>query len=96
VSTASSTTYELLALGTPIVSIPVVDNQEPIATALRTRNTAIVLEQEDEDAFRRAIETYVIDPQLRREYRKRGRTLVDGAGSERTVAKILSIADGER
>ena len=29
VTTASTTTYELLALGTPIISIPVADNQEP-------------------------------------------------------------------
>lgn len=41
VSTAN-TTYELLALGTPFVSVPVVANQESIAGALRERDTASV------------------------------------------------------
>ena len=34
VTTASTTTYELLAVGTPIISVPVVDNQTQIAAAL--------------------------------------------------------------
>jgi spore coat polysaccharide biosynthesis predicted glycosyltransferase SpsG len=94
VSTSSSTTYELLAMGTPIVSIPVADNQEPIATALCERDAATVLEREaGEDAFRGAIEEYVTNRTLRRKRRDRGCELVDGRGTERVYAELLSLLD---
>lgn len=94
VSTASTTTYELLALGTPIVSIPVADNQVPIAAELRKRDAATVLERENsKGSFRDAIEEYVGDFELRRERRRRGRELVDADGVERAVAEVLSIIE---
>lgn len=92
VSTASSTTYELLALGTPIVSIPVVDNQEPIAAALDDRDAGEVLQRGDGDgAFRSAIERYINRVELRRRRRRIGRELVDGEGTERIAAAITEI-----
>ncbi len=95
VSTASSTTYELLALGTPIVSIPTVDNQEPIASALRQRDAATVLQRgADEVAFRRAVKNYIDNSELRLKHRQRGRKLVDGKGCERVAAELLSTPDG--
>lgn len=94
VSTASSTTYELLALGTPIVSIPIVDNQEPIAAALRRRDAAAVLHRGDGmEAFRSAIQEYMREPELRRRRRRDGRTLVDGGGAERIAATISEMRD---
>ena len=94
VSTASSTTYELLALGTPIVSIPIVDNQEPIAAALRRRDAATVLERGDGvEAFRSAIQEYMREPELRRRRRRDGQTLVDGGGAERIAATISEMRD---
>lgn len=93
VSTASSTTYELLALGTPIVSIPVADNQELIASAIRDRDAAIVIDGEDgEKMIRRALEKYMNDAGLRRKRQKRGKTLVDGDGTERVVTELILIA----
>jgi len=92
VSTSSSTTYELLALGTPTVSIPVADNQESIASALREHDAATVLKRgAGKDAFRGAIEEYVTNPTLRRKHRERGRELVDGRGTERIYAELLSL-----
>jgi spore coat polysaccharide biosynthesis predicted glycosyltransferase SpsG len=92
VSTASSTTYELLALGTPLVSIPVVDNQEPIATALRKRDAATVLQHGDgEAAFRSAVSSYLRNAELRRSRQQVGRRLVDGSGTERVAAVITDI-----
>jgi len=97
VSTSSSTTYELLALGTPIVSQPVADNQEPIANALRERDAAIVLDREDGiSEFRRAIERYVTDATLRRKRQNLGCELVDGRGTERVCAELLSLGDDNR
>jgi len=94
VSTASSTTYELLALGTPIVSAPVADNQDPIATALRTRDAAAVLERgAGKSAFRRAIEEYVTDPSFRRKRRELGQNLVDGRGAERVANVMCDVVE---
>jgi UDP-2,4-diacetamido-2,4,6-trideoxy-beta-L-altropyranose hydrolase len=94
VSTASSTTYELLGLGTPIVSIPVADNQEPIAAALQDRDLATVLRREAKsDEIREAIRAYVNRPELRRNRRERGRNLVDGRGAERIAGLMTDIAE---
>jgi UDP-2,4-diacetamido-2,4,6-trideoxy-beta-L-altropyranose hydrolase len=96
VSTSSSTTYELLALGTPIISIPVVDNQEPIAEALRNRDAATVLEQNPEqNDIRQAIRKYVTSSALRQKRRERGRELVDGRGAKRLCPKLLSLAEND-
>jgi UDP-2,4-diacetamido-2,4,6-trideoxy-beta-L-altropyranose hydrolase len=92
VSTASSTTYELLALGTPIVSIPVADNQEPIASALRDREAATVLTQESEKGgFRNAIVEYMRNSELRRGRQSYGRELIDGRGTERVADAIAKV-----
>jgi UDP-2,4-diacetamido-2,4,6-trideoxy-beta-L-altropyranose hydrolase len=92
VSTASSTTYELLALETPIVSIPVADNQEPIASALRDREAATVLTQEsEEDEFRKAITEYMRNSELRHRRRLYGREVIDGRGTKRVADAIAKV-----
>lgn len=93
VATSSTTTYELLALGTPIVSVPVVENQRMIADALRTRDLATVIEKTaGERGFREAIETYVEGPDLRRRRYRTGRHLVDGRGATRVYEEVLSAS----
>jgi len=93
VSTASSTTYELLALGTPPVSIPVVADQQPIATALQDRNLGVVLENNpDRDAFRDGIDKYMIRSSLRHERYECGRDLVDGHGATRVADAVHRLA----
>lgn len=94
VCTSSSTTYELMALGTPMVSIPIADNQKPIAEALRERSVATVLEHPAEtDAFRQAIGESLSSPQLRRERRELGRELVDGQGTIRVTDAVYEVVD---
>lgn len=96
VSTASSTTYELLGLGTPIISIPVVDNQELIADALRNRSAATILEREAEkEEFCGAAREYESSPELRRKRQVIGQQLVDGQGAERTWSDILSVVEND-
>ncbi|MDL0132503.1 UDP-2,4-diacetamido-2,4,6-trideoxy-beta-L-altropyranose hydrolase [Halobacterium salinarum] len=96
VSTASSTTYELLGLGTPIISIPVVDNQELIADALRDRSAATVLERgAGKEELRKAVREYKSNSVLRRERRAIGQQLVDGRGAERTCSEILSVVEND-
>lgn len=89
VSTASTTTYELLALGTPIVSLPVVENQERIASVLDERDLATVLSRtQTTEKISGAIAEYVSDSSLRRTRRDNGRALVDGRGSRRVANRI--------
>jgi len=90
VSTASSSTYELMALGTPIISVPVANNQRLIAAALQEREAATVLERgPDEEAFHEAIDDYVMNGELRYKRRERGRELVDGQGVVWTADRVL-------
>jgi len=92
VTTASSTTFELFALGTPGVIKPVVDHQERIADEIADRDLGIVLDRDaGTDAFRRAIERYVTDPSLREEKQAAGRALVDGRGGVRVVDVITDL-----
>ena len=94
VSTASSTTYELLALGTPLVVVPIAENQTPIATALREHDAAAVLDREaGSGAFRQAIEIYQSNAMLRRDRRERGRGVVDGQGVERVGDAISEVVE---
>ncbi|WP_050033585.1 PseG/SpsG family protein [Halorubrum halophilum] len=89
VTTASTTTYELLALGTPIVSVPVIDNQELIAEALRQQNLAIVLSRDAEcRSFRTAIEKYCSDSSLRHARQNTGQELITGNGIKRVANMI--------
>jgi spore coat polysaccharide biosynthesis predicted glycosyltransferase SpsG len=86
VTTASTTTYELLALGTPIVSVPVIDNQELIADALNKKNLAIVLNRNAEcRSFQTAIEKYCSDSSLRHARQNTGRELITGNGVKRVA-----------
>lgn len=95
VSTASTATYELLALGTPLVSIPVVDNQELIAATLHKRDAAVVIQcGNNKIEFRSAVEMYIDNPELRLKRRQQGRKLVDGKGSKRLAVEVFSIAEG--
>lgn len=95
ITTASTTTYELLALGTPIVSIPVVDNQNKIAQALREMGLATVLNRgAEKEAFRVAIESYLVDDEFRNERRHLGRSLVDGQGTVRVTNVVHTLSCG--
>lgn len=92
VCTASSTTYELLALGTPIVCCPVVANQELIAEALGERDMAIVIDRNSESSpFRKGIERCVEDSPLRQRLFEKGRVIIDGRGTERTTDALLEL-----
>jgi len=96
VSTASSTTYELLALGTPIVSIPVTDDQIRLGKALRKRDLATVLEGAVQaETITEAVQEYTIDPEMRRTRKSRGRELVDSKGVERVFSTMVRVQNTE-
>lgn len=94
VCTASSTTYELLALGTPFICCPIIENQQRIAATVRDRDLATVVPRTDiEASVAAAVAQYVTDPDCRRSRRAAGRELVDGRGVYRVAAAIERIAD---
>ncbi len=93
VSTASSTVYELFALGTPIVCQPVAKNQQPIAETLRDQDVATVVNQEDGRlGFQRAIEQYILNTNLRKTRCEFGRELVDTGGVARIYDEIIGMS----
>jgi spore coat polysaccharide biosynthesis predicted glycosyltransferase SpsG len=93
VSTSSSTTYELLALGTPIISVPVADNQKPIAAALQKHDIATVHNCiEGRKKLQNTIEEYITDDKRLYERRKGGEKLVDCKGAERITECIIGLA----
>ena len=48
ISSSGSIVWEFAVLGTPLIVIPIADNQEPIAEELSIRKSAVVLKKEDE------------------------------------------------
>ena len=93
VCTASSTTYELLALGTPFVCCPIIENQRKIAATLRERDLATVVSSDGiEVSAASAVEQYVADSQRRRRRRDAGLELVDGRGVDRVASAVERAA----
>ncbi|KAB7519450.1 UDP-2,4-diacetamido-2,4,6-trideoxy-beta-L-altropyranose hydrolase [Halosegnis rubeus] len=92
VSACGSTIYELLALGTPIIGIPVVDNQEMIASSLRDMSLGTVVERtSSKRTIRKAVRELMTDSDQRRSYQVAGRQTVDGQGVERVTAELFSL-----
>ncbi|MGQ3330755.1 UDP-2,4-diacetamido-2,4,6-trideoxy-beta-L-altropyranose hydrolase [Halorubrum sp. FL23] len=93
VTTASTTTYELLALGIPMISVPVIENQELIAESLRARNLATVLDRNPKkEEISCAISRYFAENTLRKDRRDRGCDLIDGQGATRIVDVIVNMS----
>jgi UDP-2,4-diacetamido-2,4,6-trideoxy-beta-L-altropyranose hydrolase len=88
VSAAGSTTYELLAVGTPTIAIPQADNQEPIANTLADRGAIERVDSAAMETLPERIESLLSDADRRRELRKRGRELVDCRGTERIYRSV--------
>lgn len=88
VTASGSTTYELLALGTPMIAIPQADNQVPVATALADRGVAEHLPFDRFDDLHDHLVDLAADTDRRRQYSQRGRSLVDCRGAERLYEEI--------
>lgn len=94
IGACGSTTYELLALGTPLICCPVVANQQPIADALYGHEAATVLGSGiEQDELREAIRLYIMNAGLRKRRRDNGKRMIDGRGTDRVYRKIVSATD---
>ncbi len=88
-TTASSTVYECLTVGTPIIAAVVAANQRRIATKLASDGVAIVLDAPVGDRdLRGAVRTMVTRPSVCERFVTRGADLVDGGGAARVVEKL--------
>jgi UDP-2,4-diacetamido-2,4,6-trideoxy-beta-L-altropyranose hydrolase len=94
VSTAGSTCWELAWSGTPVVAIPIAENQKPIAERLDGLGAAVSLDpgaQGFQDQLKNTVAGLIATPGRRREMAEVGRHLVDGLGAERVVDVMLQV-----
>lgn len=95
VSACGTTSYELLALGTPFVGLVQAPNQRRVADGLREWEAALVVDDPTEPASVRDGVSELTEGDRRRRYRDRGRELVDAKGAERVYRSLLDVCRTE-
>ncbi|HVR63026.1 MAG TPA: UDP-2,4-diacetamido-2,4,6-trideoxy-beta-L-altropyranose hydrolase [Polyangia bacterium] len=97
IAAAGSTTWELLYMGVPTLSVIIADNQRAIARRLADDQVVGNLGWHADltpAAIARAVGALVTDEQRRAEMSSRGRALVDGRGAERVVQAMWQLREG--
>lgn len=95
-SAGGSTLYELCAMGVPVIAFSFAENQERLVQTFVKRGIAQYGGNYRTDGNRMiqntiaGLETLLEDENLRAEYCKKARTLVDGKGADRIAEAILS------
>lgn len=95
-SAGGSTLYELCAMGVPVIAFSFAENQERLVQTFVKRGIAQYGGNYRTDGNKMiqntiaGLETLLEDENLRAEYRKKARTLVDGKGADRIAEAILS------
>lgn len=95
-SAGGSTLYELCAVGVPVIAFSFAENQERLVQTFVKRGIAQYGGNYRTDGNKMiqntiaGLETLLEDKNLRTEYRKKARTLVDGKGAERIAEALLS------
>lgn len=95
-SAGGSTLYELCAVGVPVIAFSFAENQERLVQTFVKRGIAQYGGNYRTDGNKMiqntiaGLETLLEDENLRTEYRKKARTLVDGKGADRIAEALLS------
>lgn len=95
-SAGGSTLYELCAVGVPVIAFSFAENQEHLVQTFVKRGIAQYGGNYRADGNKMiqntiaGLETLLEDKNLRTEYRKKARTLVDGKGADRIAEAIIS------
>lgn len=95
-SAGGSTLYEFCAMGVPVIAFSFAENQERLVQTFVKRGIAQYGGNYRTDGNKMiqntiaGLETLLEDENLRTEYRKKARTLVDGKGAGRIAEAILS------
>jgi UDP-2,4-diacetamido-2,4,6-trideoxy-beta-L-altropyranose hydrolase len=101
VAAAGTTVLECLALGVPMVSVPIADNQLPVAAALMDKGLAVVVRDADPPKVAEATVRLLADPRRRAAMADEGQRIVDGRGAQRVAGAMrgallrLRVATGE-
>ena len=96
-SAGGSTLYELCAMGVPVIAFSFAENQERLVQTFVKRGIAQYggnYRTDGNKMIRNTIavlETLLEDENLRAEYRKKARTLVDGKGADRIAEAIQAL-----
>lgn len=96
-SAGGSTLYELCAMGVPVIAFSFAENQERLVQTFVKRGIAQYGGNYRTDGNKMiqntiaGLETLLEDKNLRTEYRKKARTLVDGKGAERIAEAIQAL-----
>lgn len=99
VLTASGVTAsEVACVGVPGVSVAIADNQAPIAAELARLGLFDVLElaAAGPDAIQAALERILVDDRRRADQVEAQREVVDGAGKDRVVSRLLALRASDR
>lgn len=95
-SAGGSTLYELCAMGVPVIAFSFAENQERLVQTFVKRGIAQYGGNYRTDGNKMiqntiaGLETLLEDENLRTEYRKKARALVDGKGADRIAEAIIS------
>ena len=93
VSAAGITSWELSFMALPRIVMVLSENQHPIAERLHAAGAAVNLGYHgplSPDTIARALTALLTAPRVRAEMAQRGRELVDGDGTDRVLAPLLS------
>lgn len=96
-SAGGSTLYELCAMGVPVIAFSFAENQERLVQTFVKRGIAQYGGNYRTDGNKMiqntiaGLETLLEDENLRTEYRKKARTLVDGKGADRIAEAIQAL-----
>lgn len=96
-SAGGSTLYELCAMGVPVIAFSFAENQERLVQTFVKRGIAQYGGNYRKDGNKMiqntiaGLETLLEDENLRTEYRKKARTLVDGKGADRIAEVIQAL-----
>jgi UDP-2,4-diacetamido-2,4,6-trideoxy-beta-L-altropyranose hydrolase len=94
VTAAGSTCWELALLQTPMILIPIAENQTPIAEALAAAGAASHLGWHADVTVQHladAVSDLAAAPHLRRELGTAAKTIVDGRGAARVVTQMKAL-----
>lgn len=98
VSAAGTTVWEAMALGVPVVTVAVADNQRPVIAGIERRGAGLSLGWHGDldlaDAAGR-IAALLASPERRAALAQKGRALVDGRGVHRVIDALLDRLDSE-
>lgn len=91
ITSAGRMPYELCAIGTPSLLIPIIKHQEHTAETFQSQGAAINLTSSFKTEFGDRLQTLIQSKRLRKKMSMRGKQLVDGRGLKRITGIMSSL-----